>query len=161
MAILRGHGVSADLMLAGHGAHGPVLRALAEELGIGGHVRFVGTLATAELARLLRISDVFAMMSTSETQSMALLQAMASGVPVVAANTRALPEFVSPANGVLVDPDDPAGLAAVLAELLAVPDQRRRLGSAGRLLAERYGIETVTDQWDVLYRSVLNGRTTA
>jgi 1,2-diacylglycerol 3-alpha-glucosyltransferase len=161
MAILRGHGVSADLMLAGHGAHGPVLRALAEELGIGGHVRFVGTLAAAELARLLRISDVFAMMSTSETQSMALLQAMASGVPVVAANTRALPEFVSPANGVLVDPDDPAGLAAVLAELLAVPDQRRRLGSAGRLLAERYGIETVTDQWDVLYRSVLNGRTTA
>jgi hypothetical protein len=44
---------------------------------------------------------------------------------------------------------------------LAVPDQRRRLGSAGRLLAERYGIETVTDQWDVLYRSVLNGRTAA
>ena len=60
----------------------------------------------SDLARLLRISDTFAIMSTSETQSMVLLQAMASGVPVVAANSRALPEFVVPANGVLVDPHD-------------------------------------------------------
>ena len=78
-------------------------------------------------------------MSTSETQSMVLLQAMASGVPVVAADTRALPEFVGPANGVLVDPHDAARLARALAELLAAPERRRQLGAGGRRSAERHG----------------------
>ena len=161
MAVLRGQGVPADLVIAGHGAHEPNLRTLAVELGIAQYVRFVGTLAASELALLLRISEIFALMSTSETQSMALLQAMSSGVPVVAANTRALPEFVCRSNGVLVDPGDVAGLAAALAELLAAPALRRDLGSAGRRFAERYGVETVIDEWEALYRSVLNGRSTA
>jgi glycosyltransferase involved in cell wall biosynthesis len=100
-------------------------------------------------------------MSTSETQSMALLQAMASGVPVVAANTRALPEFVSPDNGALVEPNDSVRLAAVLGELLAAPGLRRRMGAAGRIVAEKYGVETVADEWEALYRSVLNGRSIA
>ena len=120
-------------------------------------VRFLGTLAPEDLAVLLRISDVFAIMSTSETQSMVLLQAMASGTPVVAADSRALPEFVSPANGVLVDPQDAVQLAAALGELLASPGRRSRLGLAGRLAAEKYGIETVTDRWEALYRSVRRG----
>jgi len=66
-------------------------------------------------------------MSTSETQSMVLLQAMASGVPVVAANSRALPEFVSPSNGVLVDPHDVTRLTQVLADLLASPSRCRQM----------------------------------
>ncbi len=157
VAMLRNSGVTAELAIAGHGSHEPILRALAMELRIGPHVRFLGTLPQDELARLLQISDAFAIMSTSETQSMVLLQAMASGVPVVAANTRALPEFVGPANGVLVNPHDPAHLAQTLAHLLASPERRRRLGSGGRRSAERYGVETVTDEWESLYRSVRNG----
>jgi glycosyltransferase involved in cell wall biosynthesis len=109
------------------------------------------------LAKLFRISDAFALMSTSETQSMVMLQAMASGVPVVAASTRALPEFVSPENGMLVDPDDPAQLAGALAELLTSPERRQQLGTIGRLSADRYGVGTVTDEWESLYRSVLDG----
>jgi glycosyltransferase involved in cell wall biosynthesis len=96
-------------------------------------------------------------MSTSETQSMVLLQAMACGTPVVAADTRALPEFVSPENGVLVDPHDAAGLAQALAALLADPERRQAMGAAGRQSAERYGVETVTDDWETLYQSVLQG----
>jgi glycosyltransferase involved in cell wall biosynthesis len=80
-------------------------------------------------------------------------------LPVVAADTRALPEFVGPANGVLVDPHDPAPLAQALQDLLASPERRRQLGLAGRRLAETYGIETVTDAWETLYRSVIDGRT--
>jgi 1,2-diacylglycerol 3-alpha-glucosyltransferase len=156
VAALRDQGLAVDLAIAGHGAHEPVLRELAANLGIGDRVKFVGTLAPDELARLLQISDIFTMMSTSETQSMALLQAMACGVAVVAADSRALPEFVSPDNGVLVEPHEQERLAAAFSELLGSPDRRRRLGAAGRGSVERYGVETVTDEWEMLYQSVLD-----
>jgi glycosyltransferase involved in cell wall biosynthesis len=156
VAALRDQGVAVELAIAGHGSHEPILRTLATELRIDQQVRFFGTLAQDELARLLRISDAFAIMSTSETQSMVLLQAMASGVPVVAADARALSEFVGPANGVLVDPHDAARLAQALGDLLASPERRRQLGSAGRQCAERYRVETITDEWETLYRSVLD-----
>ena len=156
IAALRDQGIAADLAIAGHGAHEPVLRALAAELRIGERVRFLGTLAPQDLARLLQNSDIFVMPSTSETQSMALLQAMACGVAAVAANSRALPEFVGPSNGVLVQPHEPARLAAAFSDLLGSPDRRRRMGAAGRRSVERYGVETVTDEWEMLYRSVLD-----
>ena len=155
MAVLRRHSVAVELMIAGHGSHEPILRTLAAELRIDQKVRFLGTLAQEDLSELLRISDAFTIMSTSETQSMVLLQAMASGIPVVAADSRALPEFVSPANGVLVDPHDPALLARVLGDILASPERRQAMGSAGRQTAERYGIESVTDRWEALYQSAL------
>jgi glycosyltransferase involved in cell wall biosynthesis len=156
VAALRDRGIAADLAIAGHGAHEPVLRALAADLRIAEAVKFLGTLSPDDLARLLQISDIFAMLSTSETQSMALLQAMACRVAVVAANSRALPEFVSPDNGVLVEPHDSARLAAAFSDVLGSPDTRRRLGVAGRRSVERYGVETVTDEWEMLYRSVLD-----
>ncbi len=156
VATLRDRGIAADLAIAGHGSHDPILlRALATELRIAGQIRFFGTLPQEELAKLLRASDTFAIMSTSETQSMVLLQAMASGMPVVAADTRALPEFVTPATGVLVDPHDATQLTQALAELLASPERRRRLGEAGRQFAERHRVATITDAWEALYRSVL------
>jgi 1,2-diacylglycerol 3-alpha-glucosyltransferase len=155
VAALRDHDVAVELMIAGHGSHEPILRMLAAELRIGQQVRFLGTLAQEDLAALLRISDTFAIMSTSETQSMVLLQAMACGIPVVAADSRALPEFVSPTNGVLVGPHDPVALARALGDILASPERRRTMGAAGRKTAERYGIETVTDRWEALYQSAL------
>jgi glycosyltransferase involved in cell wall biosynthesis len=157
VALLRDQGVPAELAIAGHGSHEPVLRAMVAELGLVRQVRFIGTVPQGDLAKLLQISDVFAIMSTSETQSMVLLQAMASGIPVIAADTRALPEFVRPSNGVLVDPHDPVALARVLADLLATPERRQQLGAAGRQSAEKYGVEVVADEWETLYRSVLDG----
>jgi glycosyltransferase involved in cell wall biosynthesis len=153
LAILRDRGLPARLAIAGHGSDEARLKRLAGELGVAAHVGFAGTLAQDELARLLRASDVFALMSTSETQSMVLLQAMASGIPVVAADSRALPEFVGPANGMLVGAQDAEALAAALAVLIAAPERRRRLGRAGRRLAEQYAIEAISAQWEALYRT--------
>jgi glycosyltransferase involved in cell wall biosynthesis len=157
VAGLARQGSPVELAIAGHGSHAPVLEALAEALGIAARVRFFGTLVHAELAELLQVSDIFAMMSTSETQSMVLAQAMACGIPVVGANSRALPELVGPANGVLVAPYDPPALACALAELIGDPDRRRVLGAGGRRMAEQCGIEMVTDTWESLYHSVLSG----
>ena len=157
VALLRDRGFAADLVIAGHGSYEPELRSLATGLRISNQVRFLGTLSQKDLAQLLRVSDAFAIMSTSETQSMVLLQAMASGIPVVAADARALSEFVNPDNGVLVASHDPVMLARALAELLASPERRRQLGLGGRHSTERYGIETITDAWELLYGSVVRG----
>jgi glycosyltransferase involved in cell wall biosynthesis len=157
VALLRDRGVVTELAVAGHGSDEPALRSQAAELQITAQVRFLGTLPQQSLAELFRISDAFAIMSTSETQSMVLLQAMASGLPVVAAASRALPEFVGPANGILVHPDDSEALANALESLLASPEQRQMLGAAGRQAAKRFTTETVTDAWEWLYRSVLQG----
>ena len=160
-ARLRERGVAAQLAIAGHGSYESDLRALISDYRLAACVKFLGTLAQDALARLLRISDIFTLMSTSETQSMVVLQAMASGVPVVAAATRALPEFVGPATGVLVDPHDPAALAAAFGDLLAAPARRRALGAGGRAFAERHGIARVTDEWELLYRSLIHRRQAA
>jgi 1,2-diacylglycerol 3-alpha-glucosyltransferase len=146
------------LALAGHGAHEGALRALAASLGVADRMRFLGTLAPADLARLLAASDVFAMPSTSETQSMALLQAMACGLPAVAAHARALPEFVRPDTGLLVAPDDVPGWAAALGALLREPARRVAMGEAARRAAGDHGIETVTDAWEDIYDAVRHGR---
>jgi len=134
---------------------------LATELGISGRVRFLGTLSQPELADLLRVSGVFAIMSTSETQSMVITQAMASGVPVVAAASRALPEYIDPASGVLVEPNDHVALAQWLGDLVASPERRGMMGDAGRRAARKFEIRTIADEREQLCRSVLNGGSTA
>jgi len=147
------------LALAGHGAHETTLRTLAASLGVASQVRFLGTLAPTDLARLLTASDVFAMPSTSETQSMALLQAMACGLPAVAAHARALPEFVRPDTGLLVTPDDVPGWTAALRALLRDPHRRTTMGHAARHAAEPHGIDAVTDAWETIYEAVRHRRT--
>jgi glycosyltransferase involved in cell wall biosynthesis len=161
LAALRARGVVAQLALAGHGSSDASLRQLAATLGIADQMRFLGTLPQPELASLLRLTDVFALMSTSETQSMVLLQAMACGVPVVAADSRALPEFVGPESGVLTHPHDADRLAAVLEHLLAAPETRHRMGSAGRQRALKYGVAAVADSWEELYQATQNRRLAA
>lgn len=144
-----------QLALAGHGAHEPVLRRLAAELGVADRVVFLGTLLPAELALVFGAADLFAMMSTSETQSMASLQAMACGLPVLAPDRGALAEFVSPSTGRLVAPDDAAALATAISGLLGDPAGRVRMGEAAHRLAQRHSVEAVSDAWENLYQSLL------
>ncbi len=143
------------LALAGHGAQEHALRRLAAELGISDRVAFLGTLDKQRLACLFSASALFVMMSTSETQSMASLQAMACGVPVIAPDQGPLAEFVTTGNGRLVSPHDPAALARAIADLLADPDRRAMLGEAAHRLAQHHSIAAVTDSWESLYRSLL------
>lgn len=150
-----------QLALAGHGAHEAELRRLAAELGVADRVIFAGTLAKDQLAALFAACELFALMSVSETQSMVSLQAMACGLPVVAADEGALTEFVSPANGRLVNAHDEAGLAAVLGPLLDDADTRARLGHFAQSFAQRHSVEAVTGVWEGLYQRLLPHRDVA
>lgn len=143
-----------SLAIAGHGTHETHLRDLAGRLGLGARVVFLGTLAPPRLAQLFAAADLFALMSTSETQSMATLQAMACGLPVIVPRDGPLAEFVTHATGRLVAPDDPAAIAAAMAELLADGPLCLRMGEAGRAVACRHAVEPVTTAWEHLYQSM-------
>ena len=122
---------AARLMVIGDGAERKNLERLAASLGLAEAVRFVGQ--TAEVARHLRECDVFCLPSRWEGFGYVLLEAMLLALPCVAFDIFAAREVVvTGETGVLVPDGNEAALGAVLADLLAEPERRRRLGQAGR-----------------------------
>ena len=119
------------LTILGDGPLRPELQRLAAELGLGDRARFAGEVH--DVAARLAAADGFVLASTSEGMPVSVLEAMAAGLPVVASAVGGVPELVADgATGRLVAPADPAGLAAVLAELAEGRELRARLGAAGR-----------------------------
>lgn len=145
----------ARLFVAGEGAERGRLEALARELGVADDVRFLG--ARADKAELLGACDVFALASRLEGLGVAALEAMAAARPVVASRVGGLGEaVVDGRTGILVEPEDVAGLAAALARLRDDPDLCERLGAAGPArIAEGYLPEQMVGAYERLYREVL------
>lgn len=111
------------------------LQRLARELGIEDRVSFPG--GVTALPAFLAKADVFVLPSRSEGFSNAILEAMASGLPVVATDVGGNAEAVQDGvTGLIVRPDDPAQLAAALLALLADPGRARAMGLRGRARAE-------------------------
>lgn len=120
------------LVLAGDG---PLAPALARQQPAG--VVLAGQLASEELAQLYASSDLFVFPSTTETFGNVVLEAMASGLPVVAPLAGGISENLQPGvNGLACPPDDPQALADKVLGLLADPGERQRLGQAARRYAE-------------------------
>jgi 1,2-diacylglycerol 3-alpha-glucosyltransferase len=158
LALLKQRVPSAQLVIAGHGSQERHLRALVQRIGLEPNVRFVGTLPKSSLAELFQASDVFVTMSTSETQGMALLQAMACGIPVIGANARALPEYIANDRGFLVEASDVASLAERLADLFGHSDMRSRLGRGGASYVKQFATERIADQWEHHYQLLIERR---
>lgn len=151
LPVLRARLPQAMLVLAGRGTARVGLEALARELGVADAVRFTGMLDHAALARLFQAADAFALASTSESQGMALLQAMSTGLPVVAVRQGPLVEYVPPGTGALTTPGDAAEIAACLAALLLDPRVRQRAGEAASRWAAQFGVAPVTDMMQAAY----------
>jgi glycosyltransferase involved in cell wall biosynthesis len=118
-------------LIVGDGECRPRLEALCDELKITANVRFAGM--RLDVDRLLRAIDVLAMTSTTECFPMALLEAMASGRPVVCTAVGGVSEIVAHGTtGYLVPAHDPAQVAAQLMRVLADPQEARVMGLAGR-----------------------------
>jgi glycogen(starch) synthase len=134
-----------ELHLVGLGPQMQKIERLAEQLGIADRVVFRGHLRGEELARAYRESDVFLLPSLSESFSMALLEGMASGLPVVATRIGGIPELVEDGvNGLLVPAHAPDRLADALDTLSASPELRARFGRNNRRKIEtRYGWSTI------------------
>ena len=151
-ARLRVEFVDTALVLVGDGALRGSLESQATALGIGDAVRFLGD--RSDVRELLQGFDIFALSSLSEGYSMALLEACASGLPIVATDVGGNREIVVDGrNGRLVTPARDDALADAFAMLLRDPAAAAAMGSAGRAWALREAsVETMARRYDALYR---------
>ena len=108
------------------------LRRLAVELGVESSVRFSGRVDNERIAELYRQADVVLNPSTADNMPNALLEAMASGVPIVSTDVGGIPFLVEDRkSALLVPPRDPARMAAMAIEVLSSPELARQLRAAG------------------------------
>jgi glycosyltransferase involved in cell wall biosynthesis len=108
----------------------------------------------AEVARWLRAADLYVHPSRADTFPTGVLEALACGTPVVASRVGGIPEQVSEETGVLVEPGDPAALAAAIESLLVDPERRVRMGAAAAADArERFSVDRQIAEYLDLYES--------
>ena len=153
-AVQKLQDIDATLVIIGDGEVRPKLEARARELGIAGRVRFTGRVSDEELRSELTAASVFAMPSRAELQSIATMEALASGLPVVAADAMALPHLVHDGvNGYLYQPGDIDEFAGHLRAILtAEPEELDRLRRGALHTVEAHDIERTLDIFEALYR---------
>jgi glycosyltransferase involved in cell wall biosynthesis len=149
-----------SLTLVDDAGPGNPARRRARERGCEDRLNIVGRIATEELVALYRRAALVVVPSRYEGFGLPAAEAMACGTPVVASRAGALPEVLAAGGGgVLVPADRPEALARAVADLLAQPDARARLGERGRLGVERsYGWPRVARATAEVYAELLAER---
>lgn len=146
--------LDASFDIVGGGDQRAKLEALAQQLGVASRVTFHGHASEEDLRALYSRASVFAIASIAELQSIATMEAMASGLPIIAANAVALPHLVHDGeNGYLFEPGDADELAARLTDVLtAAPDERTRMQQASLDAVAVHDITRTLDTFEALYR---------
>jgi glycosyltransferase involved in cell wall biosynthesis len=154
VALLRGRIPGLRLVLVGYGALEGELRSRAAGLGLDGVVTFAGERDSADV---LGGFDVFVQPSLYESQGLAILEAMAAGVPVIACDVGGVRDGVRDGEtGLLVPPADPRALADAVLRLCGDPDLSRRLAErAGRDVRDRFSASAMLESYASLYRDLL------
>jgi glycosyltransferase involved in cell wall biosynthesis len=125
------------VLIVGEGADRPVYEALIERLGLHDTVQLLGL--RSDVPDLLAASDVAVLSTNSEGSPLSVMEYMDAGLPVVATRVGGIPDLIDDGvEGLLVEPQDPAGLGDAIARLLDDPEEARLMGERGR---ERRGRE--------------------
>ncbi|HPC18600.1 MAG: glycosyltransferase [Kiritimatiellae bacterium] len=130
----------------------------AAQLHLADHIAFLGK--RTDVPRILHACDMFASSSRWEGLPLAVVEAQAAALPVVATQVGGIPDIVEHGKtGFLIPPEKPEALAEVIATLAANPDRAARMGAAGReKAAAQFDIRKCARQYAELYRDVLNGK---
>jgi glycosyltransferase involved in cell wall biosynthesis len=155
LKLLRERGVDACLCMVGDGPDREQVERRAHELGIVRDTLFLGY--QEDVAPFYAAFDAFLLTSANEGTPVTTIEALASGMPVVATRVGGVPDVVRDGvDGFLVETGAVDDLAERLARLAADPELRRRMGSAGReRVVPRYAVSRLIDDVDRLYRSLL------
>ncbi|WP_243031838.1 glycosyltransferase [Thermus altitudinis] len=145
-----------QLLVVGQGSLEKELRQLVESLGLQTSVRFLGL--RKDVPDLMNAADAFVMSSAWEGMPMVLLEAHATGLPIVATNVGGIPDVVvQERTGFLVPPKDPTALAEAMKRLMGLPlEDRLKMGSEGRAwVVSHYSLDAILNLWEALYTSIL------
>jgi glycosyltransferase involved in cell wall biosynthesis len=146
---------NARLALVGNGPHKEAL----EAHFAGTNTYFVGYLQGLELASAYASADAFIFPSRTETLGLVLLEAMAAGCPVVAANSGGIPDIVTDGvNGYLFDPKEPDSAIVATQKLFADSTARQQMRKNARQEAEKWSWMAATSQLRDYYRAILDSR---
>ncbi len=147
----------AQLLVVGDGNARRRLIRLARELGIGDRALFPGFIGKDALPAVYRLATVFAISSRIEAEGIVVLEAAASGLPIVAVRATTMPDLIErPGCGYLVEPGDAGAMAERLVYLLRNPSERERLKQAALAMARQHSYETTLDQHEALYQRLVN-----
>lgn len=161
VVLLREAGFLPEVLIAGDGPSRDELEALSRELGLGGRVRFLGFVE--DMASFYAALDLFVLPSLSEGMPLALLEAMAAGVPIVATRTGGIKDLILTAEDVvnldsarLVPPGDPLAMATCIQRALLCPHESRALADKARShILRNFSIERMVRRTEEVYEEVL------
>lgn len=156
LARLQAREPGARLCLIGAGREEPRLRALAADHGVADKVEFAGFLDRDRIRRRLREADAFVLSSRSEGMPLALLEAMACGLPALATRVGGVPEVVTPGTGVLVAPESAEALADGLSELLMDGQRMSGMARAAHRRAQDFCSRQSLAKYHRLYERLLS-----
>jgi glycosyltransferase involved in cell wall biosynthesis len=143
----------AHLLVVGRGAELPRLKALIRQLNLDPYIHLLGFVPEQDLSHLYRACDLFAIPSLVEVQSLPVLQAAVTGLPIVAANSAALPELVRHGeNGLLVSPLDADELGNAILYILNHPDEARRMGQVSLSIGRVHDEQNTFQAYEDFYR---------
>lgn len=150
------------LVIGGAGPEEARLKALAVELGVADVVQFRGRVAHDDVPALLRTFNAYAALSRQESFGVAVAEASACGIPVVAARVGGLPEVVEDGiTGYLVSPENVAEASAAIARILLNPPLADRMGKAGRdFVIRNFDWESCVDRMMQIYMVAAPGGVT-
>lgn len=147
-------GCDAHLIVVGRGSERP-LKTLIRKLNLEANIHLVGYVSEQYLPALYRACNMFAIPSLVEVQSLPALQAAVTGLPIVAANSAALPELVRQGeNGLLVNPLNAHELGDAILYILNNPETAARMGQVSLEIGRAHDEQLTFQAYDEFYRQI-------
>ncbi len=149
--------IDAQFIIAGRGSKEKFLKTLTKKLNLEKNIIFTGFISDEDLPKLYCIADAFVMAGTAELQSIATMEAMASGLPIVAANAMALPELVhDKKNGFLFEKKNIDELAEKIIKILSDKNLRTKMGKKSLKIIEKHDINRTCAAFEKIYKKMIN-----
>lgn len=148
---------TAELVIIGDGADKSRLEKEASSLNLSGNVRFLGRVLPPELYELYRTGQVFATASETETQGIVLIEAAATGLPLVAVDAGAVKEICqNNKNGFLCKPGDSSAIAKSLIKILSDPALQQKMSLSSLEIAKTHDLNHTLKRFEEIYQQVID-----
>ncbi|MCE5315725.1 MAG: glycosyltransferase family 4 protein [Armatimonadota bacterium] len=144
------------LMMVGGGPALEETKRYASELGLADKVVFTGMLKRLQIEPIYSSADAFAFPSTTETQGIAVCEALSAGLPVIAVNAGGIPENIKHEVDGFLTGNNPTDFAGRIEFLISNESQRLKMGECARVNARQFSIERMVDDFEQFYSSILH-----